>query len=68
MTAGSVNLGDSENVGMLNIICQCCQGYFYLCIHLFMEKWKAFDIVCLESHVGRKARGFSALSLDQDWI
>lgn len=45
MTVATVNLGDSEGVGTVNIICcQYCQEYYFL----LLEKRKAFNSVCVD--------------------
>ena len=66
MTVATVNLGDSEGVGTLNIICcQCCQECF------FFRKAKGFQHrvpVYIESDVTGEAGSFSALSVEQDQI
>lgn len=44
MTVATVNLGDSEGVDTVNIICcQYCQEYYFL----LLEKRKAFNSVCV---------------------
>lgn len=44
MTVATVNLGDSEGVDTVNIICcQYCQEYYFL----LLEKRKAFNGVCV---------------------